>query len=228
MKKAAAVLFDLDGTLIDTTELILASCRHTFERHLRHGCPPRDALIATFGRSLPESLLETAVAEGVADPHALADEMLATYRAHNDQHHDGLIRCFEGVEPMLSGLRASGMRLGVVTSKRERSARLGMSRYGLGGFFEVAIFHDDTARHKPDPAPLLEAARRFGVAPGDAVYIGDSVHDVAAGRAAGMTTIAAAWGPFPRADLHASGPDYIADTPGDVIVLLTSTRSPEM
>jgi len=223
MTGAAAVLFDLDGTLIDTTELILASCRHTFDRHLRGGCPPRDALIATFGRSLPESLIETAIAEGAPDPHAFAAEMLATYRAHNDAHHDALIRPFDGVEPMLQALRASGVRLGVVTSKRERSARRGMARYGLADFFEVGIFHDDTATHKPDPAPLVEAARRLDVAPAETIYVGDSVHDVAAGRAAGMRTIAAAWGPFPRADLEAAGPDDVADAPGDVVTLVRTT-----
>jgi pyrophosphatase PpaX len=220
MTMPAAVLFDLDGTLIDTTNLILASCQHTFARHLKGGCPPRDALIATFGRSLPESLLEVARAEGAEDPDAFAEEMLATYRAHNDEHHDALIRPFEGVEPMLAELGAAGLRLGVVTSKRERSARLGMSRYGLGDFFEVGVFHDDTVRHKPDPAPLIAGAQRLGVAPRCTVYVGDSVHDVAAGRAAGMRTIAAAWGPFPRADLDAAGPDYVADTPHEVLVLV--------
>jgi phosphoglycolate phosphatase-like HAD superfamily hydrolase len=74
MVMPAAVLFDLDGTLIDTTDLILASCQHTFERHLKAGCPPRQTLIATFGRSLPESLLEIAVAEGAEDPGAFAAE----------------------------------------------------------------------------------------------------------------------------------------------------------
>ena len=223
MTAAAAVLFDLDGTLIDTTELILASCRHTFDRHLRGGCPPRDALIATFGRSLPESLIETAIAEGAPDPHAFAAEMLATYRAHNDAHHDALIRPFDGVEPMLQALRASGVRLGVVTSKRERSARRGMARYGLADFFEVGIFHDDTPTHKPDPAPLVEAARRLDVVPAETIYVGDSVHDIAAGRAAGMRTIAAAWGPFPRADLEAAGPDAVADAPGEVVALVRTT-----
>jgi pyrophosphatase PpaX len=217
---AEAVLFDLDGTLVDTTDLILASCQHTFTRHLSGGCPPRDALIATFGRSLPELLLEIAVAERADNPAALAADMLVTYRAHNDEHHDALIRPFEGVEPMLGSLRASGLRLGVVTSKRERSARVGMARYGLGDFFEVGIFHDDTVRHKPDPAPLMLGARRLGVAPERTVYVGDSVHDVTAGRAAGMQTIAAAWGPFPRADLEAAGPNHTADKPSDVVLLV--------
>jgi pyrophosphatase PpaX len=215
-----AVLFDLDGTLIDTTDLILASCQHTFARHLKGGCPPREALIATFGRSLPESLLEIAVAEGADDPAAFAADMLATYRAHNDEHHDTLIRPFEGVEPMLGSLRATGLRLGVVTSKRERSARIGMARYGLGDFFEVGIFHDDTVLHKPDPAPLILGAQRLRVAPERTIYVGDSVHDVTAGRAAGMRTIAAAWGPFPRAALDAAGPNHLADQPSDVVLLV--------
>jgi pyrophosphatase PpaX len=220
----AAVLFDLDGTLIDTTDLILASCRHTFDRHLKAGCPPREALIATFGRSLPESLLELAVAEGAPDPHAFAEEMLATYRAHNDEHHDALIRPFPRVAPMLRSLERSGVRLGVVTSKREGSARRGLARCALERYFEVGVFHDDTRRHKPHPAPLVEAARRLDLSPPEVLYVGDSVHDVAAGAAAGMRTIAAAWGPFARADLEAAGPDIIADTPDEVLAIVIGRR----
>jgi pyrophosphatase PpaX len=223
---AAAVLFDLDGTLIDTTDLILASCRHTFDRHLKAGCPPRAALIATFGRSLPESLLELAMAEGANDPYAFAAEMLATYRAHNDVHHDALIRPFPGVQPMLHSLSRSGLRLGVVTSKRERSARRGLARFALEGYFEVGVFHDDTDRHKPHPAPLVEAAGRLDLSPREVLYVGDSVHDVAAGAAAGMRTIAAAWGPFAREDLLAAGPDMIAGTPDEVVALVVGASGP--
>jgi pyrophosphatase PpaX len=221
---AAAVLFDLDGTLIDTTELILASCRHTFDRHLRGGCPSREALIATFGRSLPELLLELAAAEGAPDPHAFAEEMLATYRVHNDEHHDALIRPFPRVTPMLGSLERSGARLGVVTSKREESARRGLARCGLESYFEVGVFHDDTVRHKPHPEPLVEAARRLEVSPREAFYVGDSVHDIAAGAAADMRTIAAAWGPFARGDLEAAGPDMIADTPDEVLAIVIGRR----
>ena len=161
-----------------------------------------------------------ATAEGAPDPQAFADEMLATYRAHNDEHHDALIRPFPGVEPMLAALRGSGLRLGMVTSKREESARRGLTRYALDGYFDVAVFHDDTDRHKPHPAPLVEAARRLGLPPHRILYVGDSVHDVSAGAAAGMRTIAAAWGPFARAELEAAEPDTIADTPADVVAVV--------
>lgn len=213
------VLFDLDGTLIDTTDLILASCAFTFERHCGW-CPPRDALVATFGRSLPEALLEFAERAGFADPSSEAVRMLATYRAHNDEHHDALIRGFEGVVPMLDLLRQGGYRLGVVTSKREGTARRGLAFFDLARHFEVVVFHDDTERHKPHPEPLLHAMTSAGARPEETAYVGDSVHDVAAGRAARVTTIAALWGPFPRHELEAAGPDRLADTPADVVTLL--------
>lgn len=214
-----AVFFDLDGTLVDTTELILASCAHTFERHIGR-VPPREAIVATFGRSLPEVLLEVAREANFDDPQAEAAAMLATYRVHNDEVHDDLIRPFDGVDRLLGELHASGVCLGVVTSKRERTARRGLARYGFERWFDVVVFHDDTERHKPDPEPLLVAASRAGVAPNASVYVGDSTHDIAAGRGAGMTTIAALWGPFPRADLEAAGPDALAEHPADVTSIL--------
>jgi pyrophosphatase PpaX len=213
------VFFDLDGTLIDTTELILASCRYTFERHFGT-CPPRETLIATFGRSLPETLLEFAEDARLPDPRAAADAMLATYRSHNDEHHDALIGSFTGVEQVLTTLRAAGLRVGVVTSKREGTARRGLLRYGLDRFLDVAVFHDDTTRHKPDPEPLLMAAMRAGLGTGEVVYVGDSVHDIVAGRAAGIRTIAALWGPFARAELAAARPDALAEVPLDLLPLL--------
>jgi pyrophosphatase PpaX len=216
---ARLVLFDLDGTLIDTTDLILASCAFTFERHCGW-CPPREALVATFGRSLPETLLEFAERAGCADPHAESAAMLATYRAHNDEHHDALIREFDGVPAMLDAVAGAGFRMGVVTSKREGAARRGLGFFGLAGYFDVAVFHDDTTLHKPDPEPLVRAMERAGARPGETAYVGDSVHDIAAGRAAGVTTIAALWGPFPASDLEGARPDMLAESPADVVRLL--------
>lgn len=215
------VLFDLDGTLIDTTELILQSFAHAFERHLPGRLPVRTDLIATFGRSLPAALLELAILNGAADPQALADEMLVTYRDFQRVHHDTLIQSFDGITPLLDGLSARGYRLGVVTSKMQHFARHGMRLFDLEKYFDVAVFHDDVTKHKPDPEPLLEAARRAGVRGSEAVYIGDSIHDVVAGRAAGMTTVAVLWGPFEAEVLEAVTPDHIVATPEALLRLLT-------
>ncbi len=219
------VLFDLDGTLVDTTELILQSFAHAFDAHLPGRLPSRRDLVATFGRSLPAALQELAAENGAADPRALADEMLTTYRDFQRQHHDTLIRPFDGIDAALSALHASGYRLGVVTSKMQHFARRGMRLFDLERHFDVAVFHDDVTRHKPDPEPLLEAARRAGVAPAEAIYIGDSTHDIVAGRAAGMTTVAVLWGPFEREVLDAVGPDLLLNTPAELLDLPQRLRS---
>jgi pyrophosphatase PpaX len=214
-------LFDLDGTLIDTTELILQSFAHAFDAHLPGRLPTRADLVSTFGRSLPAALLELAVLNGAADPERLADEMLTTYRDFQKVHHDTLIQPFDGIAEMLAALDARGYRLGVVTSKMQHFARRGMRIFDLEKYFDVAVFHDDVTRHKPDPEPLLEAARRAAVDPRNAFYIGDSIHDVVAGRAAGMTTVAVLWGPFERDVLEGVQPAHIVTKPDDLLALLT-------
>lgn len=213
------LLFDLDGTLIDTTDLILQSFAHAFDAHLPGRLPSRRDLVASFGRSLPAALEEMAAAAGAADPRALAAEMLATYRDFQHLHHDTLIRAFDGIGETLSALRAEGYRLGVVTSKMQHFARHGMRLFDLERHFDVAVFHDDVTRHKPHPEPLLEAARRAAADPHSAVYIGDSTHDVVAGRAAGMITVAVLWGPFEREALDAVAPDYLVASPADLLDL---------
>ncbi|HEX6212655.1 MAG TPA: HAD-IA family hydrolase [Methylomirabilota bacterium] len=215
-RRGGLVLFDLDGTLVDTTDLILQSFEYTFERHLPGRLPPRDELIATFGRSLPETLRELAAGAGVPDPVAFGDTMLDTYREFQHRHHDRLIRSIPGVEEALAAMAAGGRRLGLVTSKMEPFARRGLRLFGLERYFEVAVFHGDTELHKPDPAPLLLAASRAGAPPEQTIYIGDSIHDIAAGRAAGMRTAAVLWGPFDPAVLLAAGPDLTVAHPTEL------------
>ena len=214
------ILFDLDGTLVDTTDLILQSFVHTFDVHTPGRAPSREALIATFGRSLPATLGEMGREEGAADPEAWAAEMLATYRAFQRDRHDSLIRPFDGVEDMLRALKDDGHRLGVVTSKMEGFARRGLRLFGLDDYFEIGVFHDDTTLHKPDPAPLLLGAARGGVAASEVTYVGDSTHDIVAGRAAGMRTIAVLWGPFEREQLEAEGPDHLIAHPSELPALV--------
>ena len=218
------ILFDLDGTLVDTTDLILRSFVHTFDVHSPGRAPSREALIATFGRSLPATLREMARDEGAENPEAWAAQMLATYRGFQREHHDRLIQAFDGVEDMLRELKADGHRLGVVTSKMEGFARRGLRLFGLEEYFEVGVFHDDTATHKPDPAPLLLAAERGGVAPSTVTYVGDSTHDIIAGRAAGMRTIAVLWGPFDRAVLEAERPDHLVAHPAELLAILRAKQ----
>jgi len=216
----AAVLFDLDGTLVDTIPLILACYEHTLRAHLPGYDPGRRVIISNLGRSLDDILMDYARDAGAADPAAAGREMLQTYRAFQRVHLPLLIRPYEGVREMLEGLRARGLTLGVVTSKVEWAARETYERYGLDRFLSIEVFHDDTVRHKPDPEPLQHAAEKGGLEAARTVYVGDSVHDMAAGRAAGMRTIGALWGPSGREELLGAGADEIAERPQDVLHLI--------
>ena len=216
----AAVLFDLDGTLVDSTELILASHEHAFRRHLAGACPDRATLVRTMGRSLLATLEEMAAGHGAPDPAATARAMIETYREFQRAHEVRLMKPVPGINDVLRELAVRGHVVGMVTSKVEAPARRPLERYGLAPLLSVCVFHDDTARQKPYPDPLIEAARRGGFAAACAIYVGDSTHDMLAGRAAGMKTVAALWGPYERSDLEATGPDALAETPADLLRLL--------
>ncbi len=215
-----AVLFDLDGTLVDTIPLILACYEHTLGSHLPGYDPGRHVIVGNLGRSLDDILLDYARAAGAADPAGTSRAMLQTYRAFQRVHLPRLIRPYEGVRETLAGLRARGLTLGVVTSKVEWAARETYEPYGLGEFLSVHVFHDDTERHKPDPQPLLLAAERGGLDPARTAYVGDSVHDMAAGKAAGMRTVGALWGPSGREALVTAGADEVAEKPADLLGLV--------
>ena len=201
-------LFDLDGTLIDSIPLIMASFRHTMRTHL--GAVPDDTVWrAGFGTPLRPQLRKFAR----DDEHA--SRMVDTYRAYTDAHHDRLLKPYAGIDGALGTLRAAGARLAVVTSKTHALARRGLARCGLDEYFGVLVGADDVAQHKPHPAPVLAALDRLSADPEETVFIGDSPHDIEAGRAAGVRTAAALWGPFPREALARASPHHwLADPAG--------------
>ena len=194
-------LFDLDGTLIDSIPLIMASFRHTMRTHL--GAVPDDTVWrAGFGTPLRPQLRKFAR----DDDHA--SRMVDTYRAYTDTHHDRLLKSYVGIDGALGALRGANAQLAVVTSKNHALARRGLVRCGLDQFFGVLIGADDVREHKPHPAPVLAALDRLSASATDAVFIGDSPHDIESGRAAGVRTAAALWGPFPRETLAQASPHH--------------------
>jgi pyrophosphatase PpaX len=220
MTSVDAVLFDLDGTLVDTIPLILACYEHTLVTHVPGYDPGRRVILRNLGRSLDDILFDYAQAAGKADPASTSQEMMRTYRAFQKVHLPLLIRPYPGIREALAAFHARGLTLGVVTSKVEWAARETYERYGLGEFLSVQVFHDDTERHKPDPEPLLLAAGRGGLDVARTVYVGDAVHDMAAGKAAGMRTIGALWGPSGREELSAAGADELAEKPEELLQII--------
>lgn len=206
-----AVLFDLDGTLIDTIELILSSARHAFEGWPR-ATPTDDEWVRGIGTPLVTQLRPFAETE---EEVAL---LLDRYRAYQHVHHDSLTRCYDHVPAEVARLSGRGHPLAVVTSKASAIANRSLAHVGLDRFFDAVIGYDDTERHKPHPEPILAGLGRLGVSSSRAVYVGDSPHDIHAGNAAGVVTIAATWGPFSRETLAEAGPNHfiecMADLPG--------------
>ena len=214
------VLFDLDGTLVDSAPDLAGA---TNEMLVARGLPevPFERLRPMVGAGARGMM---GVAFGVSPKEmtfpALRDEFF-------DRYERRLLRAtrpFDGVVAMLQALLDDGLSWGIVTNKSERFA-LPLAR-GLGWSECAAVVGGDTTPHsKPHPEPLLEAARRAGVAPGECVYVGDDARDVLAGRAAGMPTIAVRWGYLGDGEpIEAWGADVVLDTPGQVVEWLRAAR----
>ncbi len=179
------VVFDLDGTLADTVDLIVASYQHAFRTVVGHEEDP-EVIKSWIGRTLHDSFTE------YSPQHA--DALVAAYLPWNDANTERLIRGYDGVRDLLQDLAEAGARVGVATSKRRSAARQAMDVLGLTEFVEVLVGMEDTSTHKPDPAPVLLAVERLAGRPERAVYVGDAVVDVLAGQAAGTATVAVTWG----------------------------------
>ena len=204
------ILFDLDGTLIDSIELILNSARYAFEK-LERDVPPDSEWLAGVG--IPLFTMFGRYARDKDDVGVL----IAAYREYQLANHDRLTRCYDNVVDTVKSLKAGGHEIGIVTSKSEALALRGLAHVGLARYMDTIVGCDGSTRHKPDPEPVQIALTRLGCAPGDAVFVGDSVHDIIAGNAAGVRTIAATWGAFKRSDLEHASPSLYLD---DVSALL--------
>lgn len=206
------VLFDLDGTLLDTLALIRESMRFATATVLGHPLSD-DVLMRNVGVPLIVQMREFSEEK--------ADELLLTYREHNNRVHDTMIREYPGVEQALEWVVSSGLKTGVVTSKLRSGAMRGLERFSLERFFDVVIGADDVDRHKPDPYPLLHAAQAIGVDPRVCAYVGDSPHDMTAARGAGMVAISATWGVSSVERLEEAGAQYHAHSMQDVVSILS-------
>lgn len=203
------VLFDLDGTVIDSVALIRESHRHAVRTVLGEEFDD-ERLVANVGRPLIEQM--------EAFSTERADELLRVYREWNHANTAALLLAYDGVEEALRELRDDGRRLGIVTSKSRATVELAWDVLpGLSDLFDVQVTADDTERHKPHPAPVRAALAAVGAEPDGACYVGDAPFDIQAGRAAGVVTIAVTWGFFARADLEALGPDAVVTTPAEML-----------
>jgi pyrophosphatase PpaX len=198
----STILFDLDGTLINSIDHIVDCWQHTVRTGLGREIS-REEVLPTIGRSLQACFEEMAPGR--------SDELYSIYTTYERDRHDANVQLIMGTREVLDTLLADGYKLGVVTSKVLHVAMSGLELFQLDPYFEVIITQADTERHKPFPDPLLVACERLGVSPAEAVYIGDAWTDIEAGRAGGMLTVGVTWGAAGEA-IREAAPDYILAT----------------
>lgn len=215
LKQLKYLLFDVDGTLVDTIRLILDTFHDTL-RILK--MPPRsdEEVLSQIGRPLHLQMRDLDwMREG---------ELIALYSRLYRKNHDRLAKEIPGVKEALAVLKERGYRMAVVTSKRSLSTHSDLKFFGLDAFFEVVVAADDTRHHKPHPEPVFTALELLAASPAESTYIGDSPYDLRSAHAAGVLAGAVEWSPFPRGELQAENPDYWVPSPQSLPDLFPGVR----
>lgn len=208
------ILFDFDGTIANTIDLIIATFEHTC-REVLGFTPERERIVATFGLPLPEAMI------ALSGKPELVETMRDAYREYNNAHHDDMIRPIPGVKETLEQLKAQGIKLAVVTSKKPPMLRRGMDCLQLTQYFDATVALGDTKENKPHPEPMLAACAKLGVKPEECLCVGDSPFDLQSGRSAGAKTVAVRYTAFAWEKLLEEGrPDFVIARPEELLEIV--------
>ncbi|MCM3410339.1 pyrophosphatase PpaX [Metabacillus litoralis] len=209
--KINTLLFDLDGTLINTNELIIESFLHTLHSYYPDQYKREDVLpfigptlYDTFNSINPEKV----------------EEMVKVYRKFNHEQHDVLVKEYETVFETVKTLKEKGFKLGIVTTKIRATVNMGLTLTKLDQFFDVVVTLDDVENAKPHPEPVLKALEQLGSKPEEAIMVGDNHHDVEAGKNAGTKTAGVAWSIKGREYISSHNPDYLLETMSDLLPIV--------
>jgi pyrophosphatase PpaX len=205
------VLFDVDGTLIDTTHLIASGLDYAIRKHTSH-TPTWEELVALIGRPLVDQM-------GVYGTPEQVPEMSRTFMEYYFSHQE-LEKPFPGAIEMLEAAQKGGRKVGIVTSKNRTEVAHFLSRFPIQRYLDVVVSSEDAPRPKPHPDPVIKAMELAEVHPTETLFIGDSVYDMRAGRSSGVFVGAALWGPFGRDVLEPESPHVCFASPADVVSAL--------
>lgn len=209
--KTETILFDLDGTLIDTNELIIASFTHTLEKYADRPYK-REEIIDFIGYPLRESLEKVNT--------ELVGEMMEAYRTHNLENHEKYVKAYPTVVETITRLKEGGFKLGIVTTKLSDTAKLGLRLTGMEDLFDLLIGLDDVEHAKPHPEPILKAMDKLKANPMTTMMVGDNYHDIEAGHNAGVQTAGVAWSLKGRKVLEQYDPDYMLKEMRDLLSIV--------
>lgn len=207
-KQINTLLFDLDGTLIDTNELIISSFLHTLDI-FQPGRYEREDVLPFLGPTLSETFMEI-------DPNN-AENMIKEYRKFNLEQHDLLVKEFNGVFETIRTLSENNYKLAIVSTKVGATVLKGLALTNLDQFFDVIISLDEVEHAKPNPEPLEKAMKALNSKPEETMMIGDNYHDILGGKNAGTYTCGVSWSVKGRSYLEQYEPDYMLETMADLL-----------
>lgn len=219
-------IFDFDGTLVNTNDIIVESWQAVFERYLGHTVPRR-RIEATFGEILAYSISQLI-------PDAPVSEVVDYYRAYQDAHQGGKVYVFDGIRELLTALRERGCRIGVATSRTSYSYGNYMRQLGLEDLVDASVTMNDVTKHKPDPETLTATLRKLAGLPdtaeelpaqllSEAVMIGDTKYDVGCANNAGVDSVLVGWSHYiDEEDMAACGfaPTHKVKDPAELLDLV--------
>lgn len=216
MKKIDTVLFDFDGTIMDTNNVILMSWQHTFKT-LENREEDEDVLTKTFGEPL-EKTIERFF------PNVPLEEALEVYRGYQRDNFEGLITLFPGMKELLAEIKKRGYKTALVTSRLKRTTMSGLEKYDIKKYFDAIVTPEDTDKHKPDPEPILIALKKLNSNPENALMLGDTLFDIKCAKNAEVESVLVSWSLALRGQTKASlgedAPDYIINKPEDLLAIL--------
>ncbi len=214
MKKTDTVLFDFDGTLMDTNDMILGSWQHTFRTLAGHEADEA-MLVRTFGEPLGDTMKKFF-------PDVPAEKSLDIYRSYQKENFCDMIKLFPGMEELLEELKQKGYKLGLVTSRLYNTTMQGLEHFGIKDHFDAILTADDTPLHKPDPAPINLTLEKLGSEPEDSVMVGDTMFDILCARNAGVMSVLVSWSLAlgDRTDFGEDAPDHIITSPKQIFDII--------
>lgn len=214
MAKINTVLFDFDGTVMDTSDVIIKSWQHTFKT-VEGKERPVEQIIRTFG----EPLLFTM--ERVL-PQIPAEDGLEIYRSYHRYNFSELISVYPGIVEMLKEVKKAGLKTAVVTSRLKGTTYEGLEKHGLKGYFDCIITADECTKHKPDPEPILVALEKLNASPEEALMVGDTMFDILCAKNAGVKSVLVGWAMAVTEEekTGADKPDYIIEEAMDLMKIL--------
>ena len=211
------ILFDNDGTQVDTYDLMLSSFLYATKKVLGHTLP-EDVLMHGVGTTLEAQMW------AFTDDPGVQKQLVDAYREHNLAVHDKVVKAFDGIVEGMAKLQEAGLALGVVTAKRHALAWRGLEIVGVAPYLQCLVGADDCELNKPDPAPIRVGLEMLGLESEECWYVGDSPYDIQAGNAAGCATVAVLWGVFDEEALRAEKPTYVVSNFSELVALVLQNQ----